>query len=318
MITPANKNIMENNSIEQFAAYLERCKKWEPLMTDLRPLAEAEVKLKRNTKEQIKAAVALGNARHSNIANMIRKAWPKLHIKINRRTGWGSDYTVSYFDGPTLPDFTAAVDLDLFQHTTDGNTTDGIFIKKEAHTEFADRYMCLPNGGDIEVIREQSQESKNWMLYKLRETLSGTPHDINDHTTTYRYTARQIAYIASVWGCNGEKLFNSIKAESPITVERLIETAFDICDCYNNVWWIKSNINEHPKNTLKNSNKPPADGITLIETADGVAVICNRELGAKNKELIKAHGGHWNNDTKQWEATTPEEVQRLREWFGKE
>lgn len=306
---------MENNSIEQFAAYLERCKKWEPLMTDLRPLAEAEVKMKRNTKEQIKAAVTLGNARHSNIANMIRKAWPKLHIKINHLTGWGSDYTVSYFDGPTLSDFTAAIDLDLFQHNVDSNATDGIFIKKDAHTEFADRYMCMYNGVDIEVIREQSQQSKIWMLNKLRKTLSGTPHDINDHITTYRYTAKQIAYIASVWGCNGEKLFNSIKEESPITVERLVEIAFDICDHYNLGWWIKSNINEHPKNTIKNSNKPPAAGLTLEKISDGVAMICSRELGIKNRELIRAHGAHWNKDAKQWQATDPEEIQRLREWF---
>lgn len=306
---------MENNSIEQFAAYLERCKKWEPLMTDLRPLAEAEVKMKRNTKEQIKAAVTLGNARHSNIANMIRKAWPKLHIKINHLTGWGSDYTVSYFDGPTLSDFTAAIDLDLFQHNVDSNATDGIFIKKDAHTEFADRYMCMYNGVDIEVIREQSQQSKIWMLNKLRKTLSGTPHDINDHITTYRYTAKQIAYIASVWGCNGEKLFNSIKEESPITVERLVEIAFDICDHYNLGWWIKSNINEHPKNTIKNSNKPPAAGLTLEKISDGLAVICSRELGIKNRELIRVHGAHWNKDAKQWQATDPEEIQRLREWF---
>lgn len=36
----------------------------------------------------------------------------------------------------------------------------------------------------------------------------------------------------------------------------------------------------------------------------------------RNRKQIKAHGAIWNNDVKQWQATDPESVERLRKWFG--
>ena len=36
----------------------------------------------------------------------------------------------------------------------------------------------------------------------------------------------------------------------------------------------------------------------------------------RNRKAIKAHGARWNKEAKQWQATEPEAVARLREWFG--
>ena len=60
----------------------------------------------------------------------------------------------------------------------------------------------------------------------------------------------------------------------------------------------------------------PADGLELVEIADGVAVVGDSRTTYKNRKQIKARGARWNKDAQQWQATTPEAVAALREWFG--
>ena len=60
----------------------------------------------------------------------------------------------------------------------------------------------------------------------------------------------------------------------------------------------------------------PAEGLTLEDTAEGVAVIGNSRTTYKHRREIKAHGAKWNRDTQRWEATDPDDVARLRAWFA--
>lgn len=60
----------------------------------------------------------------------------------------------------------------------------------------------------------------------------------------------------------------------------------------------------------------PADGLELVEIAEGVAVVGDQHTTYKNRKQIKAHGATWNKEAQQWQATTPEAVASLREWFG--
>lgn len=60
----------------------------------------------------------------------------------------------------------------------------------------------------------------------------------------------------------------------------------------------------------------PADGLELVEIAEGVAVVGDQHTTYKNRKAIKAHGARWNKEAQQWQATTPEAVAQLREWFG--
>ena len=60
----------------------------------------------------------------------------------------------------------------------------------------------------------------------------------------------------------------------------------------------------------------PADGLELVEIAEGVAVVGDQHTTYKNRKAIKAHGATWNKEAQQWQATTPEAVASLREWFG--
>lgn len=60
----------------------------------------------------------------------------------------------------------------------------------------------------------------------------------------------------------------------------------------------------------------PAEGLELVEIAGGVAVVGDQRTTYKNRKAIKAHGARWNKEAQQWQATTPEAVAELREWFG--
>lgn len=59
-----------------------------------------------------------------------------------------------------------------------------------------------------------------------------------------------------------------------------------------------------------------AEGLELVEIPGGVAVVGGYYDTLRNRKAIKAHGARWNKEAKQWQATEPEAVARLREWFG--
>lgn len=75
-----------------------------------------------------------------------------------------------------------------------------------------------------------------------------------------------------------------------------------------------------PKTKEKAANsdsvEAPAEGLQLVEIAGGVAVVGGYYDTLRNRKQIKAHGARWNKEAKQWQATDPEAVERLRQWFG--
>lgn len=58
------------------------------------------------------------------------------------------------------------------------------------------------------------------------------------------------------------------------------------------------------------------EGLELVEIPGGVAVVGDGRVTFRNRKQIKAHGATWNKAAQQWQATEPEAVARLREWFG--
>lgn len=67
--------------------------------------------------------------------------------------------------------------------------------------------------------------------------------------------------------------------------------------------------------TTANDEKP-AEGLELVEIPGGVAVVGDSRTTFRNRKAIKAHGATWSKEAQQWQATDPEAVARLREWFG--
>ena len=64
-------------------------------------------------------------------------------------------------------------------------------------------------------------------------------------------------------------------------------------------------------------DEAPAEGLELVSIADGVAVVGDSRTTFRNRKQIKAHGATWNKEAQQWQATEPEAVARLCQWFGK-
>lgn len=71
---------------------------------------------------------------------------------------------------------------------------------------------------------------------------------------------------------------------------------------------------QQPNDTA--SDEAPDEGLQLVEIAEGVAVVGDSRTTYRNRKAIKSHGAQWNNEAKQWQATDPEAVARLRQWFG--
>lgn len=71
---------------------------------------------------------------------------------------------------------------------------------------------------------------------------------------------------------------------------------------------------QHPNDTA--NDEAPAEGLELVEIPGGVAVVGGYYDTLRNRKQIKEHGAIWNKETKQWQATDPEAVARLRQWFG--
>lgn len=64
------------------------------------------------------------------------------------------------------------------------------------------------------------------------------------------------------------------------------------------------------------ADEAPAEGLQLVDTAEGVAVLGDSRTTYRNRKAIKAHGARWNKEAQQWQASEPEAVARLRKWFG--
>lgn len=64
------------------------------------------------------------------------------------------------------------------------------------------------------------------------------------------------------------------------------------------------------------ANDAPAEGLQLVDIAEGVAVVGDSRTTYRNRKAIKAHGARWDKAAQQWQASEPEAVARLREWFG--
>lgn len=71
-----------------------------------------------------------------------------------------------------------------------------------------------------------------------------------------------------------------------------------------------------PAQNAAQTDEAPAEGLELVDTAEGVAVVGDSRTTYKNRKAIKAHGAKWNKEAQQWQASAPEAAARLREWFG--
>lgn len=304
---------------QRLADYHARCAKWSPLMRNVEKMEQ----------DGTASARKIDNARKANILAMCAAAFPGVKFSLKVRRGWGADFELTWTDGPTEEEFKEKTDLNLFcsrRDTFDGwdDSTDVIY------SEFADfaRLTMGSNGGDIKTVREMSDEARAELLAQIFAAVPAADNrNKYGYTEAYTYTNKEAEAVAAALGVGVFDIFARGYAENAETIAR-------------RAW----NVRSYTKTTTPEPTDPkpgkaqaqaterteaapaqdaaqtyteaPVEGLQLVDTTEGVAVIGDSRTTYRNRKQIKAHGATWNKTAKQWQASEPEAVARLREWFG--
>lgn len=302
---------------QRLAEYRKRCAKWSHLMRNVEKM------------EQDGKATArkIDNARKANILAMCAAAFPGVKFSVSVRRGWGADFELTWSDGPTVEEFEAKTDLDLFcsRRDTFNGWDDSTGVDYAEFADFA-RLTMGSNGGDIKTSREMSDEARAELLAQIFAVVPAADcRNKYDYTEAYTYTNKEAEAVAAVLGVDVFDIFAHGYAENAETIARRA--------------WDKRGYNKtteptdpkpgkaqakaterteaaHAQDAAQTETDAPAEGLQLVETAEGVAVVGDSRTTYRNRKAIKAHGATWNKAAKQWQASEPEAVARLREWFG--
>lgn len=303
---------------QRLADYRARCAKWLPLMRNVEEM------------EQDGKATArkIDNARKANILAMCSAAFPGVKFSVSVRRGWGADFDLTWTDGPTVEEFEAKTDLSLFCRSRDtfngwDDSTDVIFSE---FCEFADLTMGR-NGGDIKATREMSDEARAALLADIFAAVpAANSCDKYGYTEPYTYTDKEAEAVAAALGVDVFDILIKGYAETADTIARRAwdkrsythTTTPEPTDPKPGKAQAKANERTEtaPFQDAAQTDEAPAEGLQLVATAEGVAVIGDSRTTYRNRKAIKAHGATWNKAAQQWQASEPEAVARLREWFG--
>lgn len=287
---------------QRLAEYRTRCAKWLPLMRNVEEMEQ----------EGKATARKIDNARKANILAMCSAAFPGVKFSVSVRRGWGADFDLKWTDGPTVEEFEAKTDLSLFCRSRDtfngwDDSTDVIFSE---FCEFADLTMGR-NGGDIKARREMSDEARAALLADIFAAVpAANSRDKYGYTELYTYTDKEAEAVAAALGVDVFDI--PIKGYADTIARR----AWDKRSYTKTTTPEPTDPKPGEAQAADATDDAPAEGLQLVATAEGVAVIGDSRTTYRNRKSIKAHGATWNKAAQQWQASEPEAVARLREWFG--
>lgn len=338
----ASKEAARMEAERRRAEHLERCAKWAPYMTDATEAQAAyDATPWRDRKAHAAALRKLGSIRRGNISAMIRAAFPSLKFSVKKWDGWGGAYEVTYIDGPTEAEFTAALDLDLFAAIVDtfDGMTDCEGVERMEFTDFARQYMGDMYGG-VRVSREMSDEARAELL----DILAGIAPAVCDVVggRSVFLTMAEMSQFAAAVGLSLSAFNHYAHGEGykdhpgvfvrRAWVERSYMTAAPVPSPTDPTGTdgqgAKGETTEGTPSEGSTGaaygdcekspiSEKPAAGLQLVDIAGGgVAVTGDSRATYKARKEIKSHGATWNKAAKQWEAHSPEAVAALREWFG--
>ena len=304
---------------QRLANYRARCAKWSPLMRNVEQMEQ----------DGTATARKIDNARKANILAMCAAAFPGVKFSVSVRRGWGADFELTWTDGPTVEEFNEKTDLNLFcsRRDTFNGWDDSTGVDYAEFADFA-RLTMGSNGGDINTVREMSDDARAELLAQIFAAVPAADNrNQYGYTEAYTYTAQEAEAVAAALGVDVFDIFAHGYAENAETIAR-------------RAWNVRSytkTIKPEPtdpkpgkaqakatddhtaapaQDAAQTDTDAPAEGLQLVETSEGVAVIGDSRTTYRNRKAIKAHGARWNKAAQQWQASEPEAVARLREWFG--
>ncbi len=304
---------------QRLANYHRRCAKWLPLMRNVEKMEQ----------EGKATARKIDNARKANILVMCAAAFPGVKFSVSVRHGWGADFELSWTDGPTVEEFNEKTDLSLFCRCRD--TFDGWDDSTGVdYAEFADfaRLTMGSNGGDIKTVREMSDEARAEILAQIFAVVPAVDsRDKFGYLEAYTYTNKEAEAVAAALGVDVFDIFAHGYTENAAALARRAwdkhsytkTTTPEPTDPKPGKAQAKATEQTEAapaQDAAQTDTNAPAEGLELVETAEGVAVIGDSRTTYRNRKAIKAHGATWNKTAQQWQASEPEAVARLRKWFG--
>lgn len=302
---------------QRIAEYRKRCAKWLPLMRNVEKMEQ----------DGTATARKIDNARKANILAMCAAAFPGVKFSVSVRRGWGADFELTWTDGPTVEEFNEKTDLNLFcsRRDTFNGWDDSTGVDYAEFADFA-RLTMGRNGGDIKTAREMSDEARAELLAQIFAAVPAADNrNKYGYTEAYTYTNKEAEAVAAALDVDVFDIFVHGYAENAETIAR-------------RAWNVRSytktteptdptptkrtdtteerNDTAAPAQDAAQTDDAPAEGLELVETAEGVAVVGDSRTTYRNRKAIKAHGARWNKTAQQWQASEPEAVARLRQWFG--
>lgn len=305
---------------QRLAQYRARCAKWSHLMRNVEKMEQ----------DGTASARKIDNARKANILAMCAAAFPGVKFSVSVRRGWGADFELIWTDGPTEEEFTEKTDLDLFcsRRDTFNGWDDSTDVYYSEFSEFA-RLTMGSNGGDIKATREMSDEARAALIAAICAAVPAA--DVMDnygYYSDYTYTAKEAEAVAAALGVAVFDLFTcGYNANAAALARRAwnlrsYTKPADPTDPTDPTPTKRTAKEEErtdtaaPSQDAAQTDDAPAEGLALVDTAEGVAVVGDSRTTYRNRKQIKAHGAKWNKERGQWQATDPEAVARLRKWFG--
>lgn len=290
---------------QRLAEYRARCAKWSHLMRNVEKMEQ----------EGNATARKIDNARKANILAMCAAAFPGVKFSVSVRRGWGADFELTWTDGPTVEEFNAKTDLDLFcsRRDTFNGWDDSSDIICAEFIDFA-RLAMGRNGGNVETVREMSDEARASLLADIFAAVPAADNrNKYGYTEAYTYTNQEAEAVAAALGVDVLDIFAHGYTEN---VETIARRAWDKRSYTKTATPEPTDPAPSKHTEEEHTEAAPAEGLQLVETAEGVAVVGDSRTTYRNRKQIKAHGATWNKTAQQWQASAPEAVARLREWFG--
>ena len=299
----------EENKRKADAAEQQRLR--EQFAGILTPIADVE-----GWKEQEKTEKA-------NILNYLKHEHPGTRFTARKSRG-GSIYTISWQDGPTAS--AVRLDCSVFEdHTFDGyqdyneytptNFTKvfgGMPYSVDTNRSYSPAVMDAARADLLRICPEFAELLGTGKLYQPegveRSEISQHWLDITVNRHREDPTARAIM----------EAGYREASQWDEIRPDSILESYLNAQD-FSQKEPDTTPTDPKPRKrttTDSDSDEAPAEGLELVEIADGLAVVGDSRATYTNRRAIKAHGAKWNKAAQQWQATTPEACAALRGWFA--
>lgn len=310
---------VEEEKAQRLVEYRARCAKWSHLMRNVEKMEQ----------DGTASARKIDNARKANILAMCAAAFPGVKFSVSVRRGWGADFELTWTDGPTIEEFNVKTALDLFcsRRDTFNGWDDSSDVICAEFIDFA-RLTMGSNGGDIKTSREMSDEARASLLADIFAAVPAADNrNKYGYTDAHTYTNKEAEAVAAALGVDVFDIFAHGYTENAETIARrawdkrsytkpTTPEPTDPTPAKRRETREERNDTAAPAQDAAQTDDAPAEGLELVETAEGVAVVGDSRTTYKNRKAIKAHGAKWNKEAQQWQASEPKAVARLREWFG--